>query len=167
MCTATGCSARSTTPTRRCRSALQRARATLATPGPDRAPHAPLSEDEQRVLGRFVDAWQRCDFPAIAALLREDAILTMPPEPITINGREQIVHFLATVPAEGRLDLIRLVATRANGQPALAAYLPDELSHCRGYGIMVFTVAGEGIATITGFPSPELFERFGLPAVWE
>lgn len=29
---------------------------------------------------------------------------------------------------------------------------------------MVFTFADDGIATITGFPSPDLFERFGLPA---
>lgn len=148
-------------------SALQRARATLATAGPDSAPPAPLSEDEQRVLAQFVDAWQRCDFSAIAALLREDAILTMPPELVTINGRDQIVHFLATVPAGGRLDQIKLVATRSNGQPALAAYLPDESSRCQGYGIMVFTVVEEGIATITGFPSPELFARFGLPASYE
>jgi RNA polymerase sigma-70 factor (ECF subfamily) len=72
----------------------------------------------------------------------------------------------ASVPADGRLDLIRLVVTRANGHPALAAYLPDESTQaCRGYGIMVFTLAGERIATITGFPDPELFPLFDLPDV--
>jgi hypothetical protein len=57
-------------------------------------------------------------------------------------------------PAGGRLDTIRLVRTAANGYPALAAYLPDQSARCHGYGIMVFTITGEGIATISGFPSP-------------
>jgi RNA polymerase sigma-70 factor (ECF subfamily) len=56
-----------------------------------------------------------------------------------------------------------VVPTRANGHPALAAYLPDNSARCHGYGIMVFTTTGEGIATIVGFPSPDLFDRFGLP----
>jgi hypothetical protein len=73
------------------------------------------------------------------------------------------MHFFATVPAGGRLDTIRLARTRANGHPALAAYLPDNSARCRGYGIMVFAIAGDGIATIAGFPSPDLFDRFGLP----
>ena len=30
---------------------------------------------------------------------------------------------------------------------------------------MVFTVTGEGIATITGFPGPGKFGRFGLPPI--
>ena len=74
-----------------------------------------------------------------------------------------VTRFFATVPAGGRLDTIRLVRTAANGHLALAAYLPDQSARCHGYGIMVFTITGEGIATITGFPSPRLFERFGLP----
>jgi RNA polymerase sigma-70 factor (ECF subfamily) len=146
-------------------SALQRARATLAGPRPtDSATARPLLDDRQRqVLDRFTDAWQRCDIEALAALLRDDVILSMPPELTTITGRAQVSPFFATVPADGRLDTIRLVATAANGHPALAAYLPGKTAHCHGYGIMVFTIRGEGIATITGFPSPDLFERFGLP----
>jgi len=31
----------------------------------------------------------------------------------------------------------------------------------------VLTITGEGIAEITGFPSPGLFERFGLPPTCE
>jgi RNA polymerase sigma-70 factor (ECF subfamily) len=65
----------------------------------------------------------------------------------------------------GRLDLIRLLPARANGQPALAAYVKEsaaEPSHA--YGIMVFAVEGDRIAGITGFAGyPELFPRFELP----
>jgi len=59
----------------------------------------------------------------------------MPPQAIQITGRQAVADLFATVPAAGRLDLIRLVATRANGHPSLAAYLPDgSTGGCRGYG---------------------------------
>ncbi|WP_327585234.1 hypothetical protein OHA25_57735 [Nonomuraea sp. NBC_00507] len=103
------------------------------------------------------------DLDALAALLREDAILRMPPEPVEIVGRDAVCRFFATTPAEGRLDRIRLVATAANGQPALAAYLPDATDTCQGYGIMVLTTTPAGIAEITGFPDQALFAWFGLP----
>jgi RNA polymerase sigma-70 factor (ECF subfamily) len=147
-------------------SALQRARATLSAPAPapSVAARQRLDDHQRHVLDRFTDAWQRCDIDALAALLREDVILSMPPELTTITGRAQVTRFFATVPAGGRLDTIRLVRTAANGHPALAAYLPDQSARCHGYGIMVFTFASDGVAAITGFPSPDLFERFGLPA---
>jgi RNA polymerase sigma-70 factor, ECF subfamily len=103
----------------------------------------------------------------LAALLAEDVILSMPPELARITGRAQVTRFFATVPAGGRLDTIRLVRTAANGHPALAAYLPDQSARCHGYGIMVLTTTGDRIASITGFPSPGLFARFGLPLACE
>jgi RNA polymerase sigma-70 factor (ECF subfamily) len=148
-------------------SALQRARATLSgtRPADNAAAHPRLDDHQRQMLDRFTDAWQRCDIDALAALLREDVVLSMPPELATITGRAEVTRFFATVPAGGRLDTIRLIRTAANGHPALAAYLPDQSARCHGYGIMVFTITGDGVATITGFPSPELFQRFGLPSV--
>lgn len=146
-------------------SLLQRARATLRTHhGADDGPTRPLDATERQIVRRFVQAWQRRDIPGLAALLAEDAILRMPPEPVEFVGRDRIAEFFATVPAGGRLELIELVAVRANGQPALGAYLPDEHGDCRGYGIMVLDIAGGAIATITGFPDAALFAAFGLPA---
>lgn len=144
-------------------SALQRARATLGqshgTPPASRTGH----ERERRVVAEFVRAWHDRDIPALAALLRDDAILTMPPQAIQIVGRDAVAEFFATVPADGRLDLISLVETRANGHPALAAYLPDQSGECRGYGIMVLTVDSDRIATVTGFPDRDLYPVFDLP----
>ena len=100
-------------------------------------------------------------------MLRDDAILTMPPQSIRIVGRDNVAAFFATVPADGRLDLIQLVVTRADGHATLAAYLPGDALDCRGYGIMVVTVLDDAIATITGFPDPDLFPVFGLPATFE
>lgn len=145
-------------------SALQRARATLAAIPASGVQAAPLGHQERRVVDAFVRAWAACDIAAVAALLREDAVLTMPPQSIRIVGRDEITEFFGTVPADGRLDLIRLVVTRANGHSALAAYLPVDGLECQGYGIMVFTVVGDAIASITGFADADLFPAFGLPA---
>jgi RNA polymerase sigma-70 factor (ECF subfamily) len=150
-------------------SALQRARATLADARPpdtrpSAAPAPPDGERERRVVDAFLCAWHACDVPALAALLRDDVTLSMPPQALRFVGRHAVVEFFATVPADGRLDLIQLVPTRANGHPTVAAYLPDgSTGDCRGYGIMVLTVVGDQIATITGFPDPDLFPAFGLP----
>jgi RNA polymerase sigma-70 factor (ECF subfamily) len=146
-------------------SALQRARATLAAASGRVPAGRELSVHEQRVLDAFLRAWHARDIPALAALLRDDVTLTMPPQAISIAGRDAVAGFFATVPAGGRLDKIRLVVTRANGHPALAAYLPDDGEwECDGYGIMVLTVVGGEVATITGFPDPGLFPLFDLPA---
>jgi RNA polymerase sigma-70 factor, ECF subfamily len=108
-------------------------------------------------------AWQRRDLQELAALLREDAVLRMPPQSLRYLGRERIVGFFSAVPADGRLDRFRLVATRANGQPALAAYLPGPDGSYRAYGLMVLLVAEGGIQAITGFQDASLFQVFGLP----
>ncbi len=108
-------------------------------------------------------AWHRCDIAALAALLREDAILRMPPEQVEIHGRDAITHFFATVPADGHLDRFRLRVTAANGSPTLAAYLPDHTGTPAPYGLMTLTTTTNGdIATINGFPDPELFPIFDL-----
>jgi len=147
-------------------SALQRARATLAhhqTSGTTAAAR-PDSDRQRRVVEAFLRAWHDCDIPALAAMLRDDATLTMPPQAIRIVGRDAVTEFFATVPADGRLDLIQLVEIRANGHPAVAAYLPDgSTGECRGYGIMVLTIDATAIGEITGFADPALFPFFGLP----
>ena len=115
------------------------------------------------MLRRFMLAWQRCDLEGLAALLAEDAVLEMPPQSLRYLGREQVARFFGAVPADGRLDRIRLVATRANGQPALAAYLPAADGASRAYGVMVLVVVEDRIQAITGFQDASLFQAFGLP----
>ena len=142
-------------------SLLQRARATVRAPTEEL--DRPLDATDRQVVRRFIDAWQRSDIPGLAALLAEDAVLRMPPQRLEFLGRDPIADFFATVPADGRLDLIDLVVVRANGQPALAAYTPDGDGGLEAYGIMVLDVGGGQIRTITGFADAALFAVFGLP----
>jgi RNA polymerase sigma-70 factor (ECF subfamily) len=147
-------------------SALQRARERVDRGETLARPHRPAGESEERdLMRRFVDAWEALDFDGLTALLARDALMTMPPEVMRFTGPAEIAGFFATVPMEGRLDLIRLRPARANGQPALAAFVQQSPGGpFRAYGLMVFALAGGRIDGITGFASyPELFPLFGLP----
>ena len=112
-------------------------------------------------------AFRAPDVEALVRLLREDALLTMPPYPAGFEGPTAIGRFFATVPAGGRLDRILLVVTRANGQPALAAYGPAEDGRRHAYGVMVLTMQDDAISAITGFLGPDLLGYFALPASLE
>src|SRR5690348_3145652 len=149
-------------------SALQRGRAALQEHRaagrlrPDRP--AASSAVERSILHRYLAAWRACDIAALVDLLREDALLTMPPFPLAYRGREAIAQFLATVPADGCLDQITLVPTRANVQPAVAAYIRDPGGRrATAYGIMVLTIDGPAIGEITGLADPALVPFLRLP----
>jgi RNA polymerase sigma-70 factor (TIGR02960 family) len=149
-------------------SALQRARATLAqerdTGLLTRSHTSPGSAVEQALVRRLVDAWHAADVPAIVAILTEDALFTMPPQPNRYVGREAIGAFLATGPAQGRLDRFRLVPTRANRQPAVAAYYRDQDSGpFLAHGVIVLAFDGNAIASLVRFGDASLFQHFGLP----
>ena len=146
-------------------SLLRRARASLDSRLPaarDRAP-LPGSRHERQLVGRFADAVEIGDIDAVVALLTDDAWVTMPPQPYEYQGAEAIRRFLRDR-ALNRGAPLRLVPTRANGQPAFGAYFPcphTEIS--RPYGMMVLTLAGDRIAEITFFGDSSVFPQFGLP----
>src|ERR671922_799825 len=137
-------------------SALQRARQRVERErreGKLARVHRPADEEtEAALMRRFVEAWKAGDIEGLTRLLAGDALMTMPPDPMRALGAEAIAGFFATVPMGGRLDLIRLRPTRANGQPALAAYVQESAADSfRAYGIMVFAIGADEIAGITGF----------------
>jgi RNA polymerase sigma-70 factor (TIGR02960 family) len=146
--------------------ALQRARATLEArlPGSDRE-QAPLprSPRERELVGRFADAVESGDVDSVVSLLTNDAWLTMPPQPFEYQGHEAIAGFLHDR-AVLRGAPLRLVPTRANGQPAFGCYLPDaSAAIARPYGLMVLTLEGDRISAITWFGDSRVFPHFGLP----
>jgi RNA polymerase sigma-70 factor, ECF subfamily len=146
--------------------ALQRARATLGERKPvrdrERAP-LPRSARERELVGRFAAAVERGDTDGVVSLLTDDAWLTMPPEPYEYQGGEAIARFLQDREIRRGAPL-RLVPTRANGQPAFGCYLPDaQAAIARAYGLMVLTLEGERISAITWFGERSLLAHFGLP----
>jgi RNA polymerase sigma-70 factor (TIGR02960 family) len=146
--------------------ALQRARATLdarlSAGGRERAP-LPSSARERELVGRFGDAVERGDTEAVVSLLTDDAWLTMPPQPYEYQGPATIAAFLHDR-ARARGVPLRLVATRANGQPAFGCYLPDpQAAIAHAYGLLVLTLKGDRISAITWFFDSGLFPNFGLP----
>ena len=149
-------------------SALQRAKQKLKrerAAGRLARDHVPASaEAEQEVVSRFLTAWEAVDVDGLVGLLADDAVMTMPPEPMRLVGTDAIGDFFRTVPAEGALERIRLVRTRANRQPAVAAYLESDGGAFEAYGVMVFALEGERVTSITGFAGyPELFPELGIP----
>ena len=146
--------------------ALQRARATLderlPAGGLERAP-LPDSSRERELVGLFAAAVESGDTPGIVSLLTDDAWLTMPPEPYEYQGGEAIARFLDDRAAR-RGAHFRLVATRANGQPAFGCYLPDPHALiARAYGLMVLTLTGDRVSAITWFGERSVLSHFGLP----
>jgi RNA polymerase sigma-70 factor (ECF subfamily) len=152
-------------------SALQRARERIGREqraGTLARLHAPASpEVEASVMRSFQEAWAAADVGRIVALLTDDAVLTMPPIDVRIEGAAAVGEFFATEPLGGHIERIALVPTRASGQPGFACYADE---HATGehdaYGVMVFALRGDRIAGITGFPQDvELFEQLGAPLV--
>jgi RNA polymerase sigma-70 factor (TIGR02960 family) len=145
---------------------LRRARAAFETrlpaAGRERAP-LPHSKLERDVLGRFADAVEAGDIDALVALLTDDAWVTMPPGPWEYQGPGTIGAFLRDREAR-RGALLRLAPTRANGQPAFAAYLPiPDTGIARQYALFVLSLEGDRISAITWFGDCSVFPHFGLP----
>jgi RNA polymerase sigma-70 factor (TIGR02960 family) len=146
-------------------SALNRARTTLQERSSardlERSSVIGLGDDERRLLDGFIDAHERVDTDAVAALARDDIRITMPPFPLLYEGIEAILPLMT----EGLTSAgeWRLVATSANRLPAAACYLrPPGGSEFRAFKIDVLRIEGGAIAEITTFGN-QLFEAFGLP----
>jgi RNA polymerase sigma-70 factor (ECF subfamily) len=147
-------------------SALQRARATLAErqqPGADAAVSDPLDEDQQKLLERYVAAFEGYDMSALTALLHEDAIMTMPPFDLWLTGAGDITGFMTTLgaPCAGS----RLLPVQVNGLPGFAQYKPDpEAGGFTAWAVQVLEVSD---GRITGFhcflDTKRWFPLFGLP----
>jgi RNA polymerase sigma-70 factor (ECF subfamily) len=142
-------------------SALQRARATLAQ-APVSSPTTPLSDDQQRLLARYVDAFERYDMDALAALLHDDVIQTMPPYAMWLQGRDDLVAWYvgAGIGCEGS----RLLAGQSNGCPAFAQYRRDADGGHVPWALQVIELRDDRIEAIHAFLDTEAFERFGFPS---
>src|SRR5687767_4476518 len=129
-------------------SALHRARVTLSQRyhGQEVESSGSPTHDErtQWLLDHFVQAWESADVEGLVALLKEDAMLAMPPSPSWYQGREAIGVFVAgTVFGENAMfageapGRWRLIPTRANAAPAFALYQRDDRDGYQAFGLHV------------------------------
>ena len=141
-------------------SALRRARSALATVEAEPAPSQPAEADRE-LLAAYVDAFHRHDVDALVALLRDDAIVQMPPFELWLRGRDDIRRWLIAVDA---LSDHLLTPVHANGSPAAAVYRPQTPGGSpTAFAIHVLDVVAGRISAIHSFLDPALFESFGLP----
>jgi RNA polymerase sigma-70 factor (ECF subfamily) len=142
-------------------SALQRARATLATVGPDSDERAgPLNEANTVLLEKYVAAFTAYDITALVALLHEDATASMPPYQLWLDGRDDIARWHLG-PGAGCSGSV-LIPVQVSGSAGFAHYRPSPDGHLP-FAIQVLDVKDGRIARITYFLDTALFERFGLP----
>ena len=148
-------------------SGLRRARAQLAEalPAEDNLVE-PAEPDRRALLDRFAAAVENADVSALAELLREDAVLEMPPLLSWYSGRAAVVRcaelYLLIEP--GRL---RLVPVMTNGQAAFAAYEREPGAAYHAHAVLVPTLTTTGIVRIVSFIDGDLFGSFGLPQAYD
>jgi RNA polymerase sigma-70 factor (TIGR02960 family) len=145
-------------------SALKRARGglrhRLPPAGEREPPPAPYSPTEQEIVGKFAQAYQAGNIKALVALLTRDIFISMPPYALEYQDRDPVGSFFAGLFRASRMQ--DLVPTRANGQPALGAYLRVPSGPRPGTGLFVLTLSGDRISAITRFDDSVL-PSFGLP----
>jgi len=149
-------------------SALQRARATLESAAV--SPLDPVGgrqaagEPDAALLARYVDAFQAYDIDALTALIREDAIQSMPPYDLWLSGRDDIFAWWWG-PGIGCQGSRVLPAPAANGTVAFGQYKPSETgSGFEPWALQVIEFDGGLISELTFFlDTPRLFPLFGLP----
>lgn len=144
-------------------SAVQRARATLGTDALDLSPEV-LSESESSLLDRFVDAFERYDIETLTALLRDDAIMSMPPHELWLRGPKAIGAWMLGRGCECRGS--KLLPTAANGLPAFGQYRSGQVAGTyEPWSLLVLEIAhGEVVGMNHFLDTDTLFPRFGLPA---
>ena len=145
-------------------SALQRARTTVSNRyGTPNGPGVTQGRSDpghlRSLLERYVRAWEAADVPGLVALLRDDAVLSMPPGS-AVGGAGPIGAFLAaSVLVDGGRR--RLLPTSANGGPAFVVYAgSDTDAELRAFAVLLLEADAQRIARIDAFFDPRHVARF-------
>jgi RNA polymerase sigma-70 factor (ECF subfamily) len=140
-------------------SALQRARATLAEADLERLD--PTTDPEQQaLLARYVDAFERYDIPKLVSLLRDDVVLSMPPFDLWLEGTDDFAGWFlgeGIVCKDGRL-----LPVQVNGGPGFGNYHKVGPHLWEPWAIQVIEIAGGRIIGHHNFLGAD-FAAFGLP----
>jgi RNA polymerase sigma-70 factor (ECF subfamily) len=145
-------------------SALQRARSTLQNLPMDQS--ETLDGADTELLALYVDAFERYDIEKLVTLLRDDAVQSMPPFAMWLQGAAEIGRFMVQ-PGPSECRGSRLLVTSANGCPAFGQYKPDPNGGFSPWAIQVLEISSGKITGLQFFlsllDSERLFPSFGLP----
>jgi RNA polymerase sigma-70 factor, ECF subfamily len=144
-------------------SALQRARATLATADVASDVFEPDDPEQADLLRRYVDAFERYDMDSLTSLLHEDATMSMPPLDLWLRGHADIVDWM--LGTGGACRGSRLVAATANATPAFGQYKPGERPGVHEpWSLLMLEITAGRVRGMTFFlDTQRLFPLFGLP----
>ena len=147
------------------KSALKRARAALERESPEKLrPPAPQSEQERELLRRFTEAFLADDVDGIVALVTEHAWFRMPPADVEYQGPARIAAMLRAIVDYRGGQPMRMLPTRANGQPAFGAYRIDpESGLAVPVGLILLTLTDRHVGALTWFIGPAQMAAVGLP----
>jgi len=149
-------------------SALQRARATLSdSPPVETDPFLPMDEEQQALLARYVEAFERYDLDSLVSLLHNDVVQSMPPYELWLQGPDQVRRWFLGA-GIGCRDSVVVPVEPANGMPAFGQYKPGEEGGYVPWSIHVLEISNGRIAGLNYFlDTTRLFPVFGLPLVYE
>jgi RNA polymerase sigma-70 factor, ECF subfamily len=145
-------------------SALQRARATLASIDVERL-DTTVDPEHEALLARYVEAFERYDMTALAKLLRDDVVISMPPHDLWLQGTDNVIGWMSG-PGIG-CSGSKLLPVDANGTAAFGSYKPVGPGRWEPWALQVIEVKDGRISGHHNFIFPELFAEFGLPPFLE
>jgi RNA polymerase sigma-70 factor (ECF subfamily) len=143
-------------------SALQRAHATLEKANLSEDTVAEPTPEQKEMLDRYVHAFWEKDIEAIVSMLTKDAVWEMPPFPGWYQGAETIGRLIDTQ-CPGESHDMRMLPTRANGQPAFGLYMRGSDGTFRPFHLQVLALGPDGVQHVGAFFDPSLFTLCGLP----
>ncbi|MEV0646143.1 RNA polymerase subunit sigma-70 [Phytomonospora sp. NPDC050363] len=145
-------------------SALQRARAVLDQHRPDPLDIDDPADPAQRdLLRRYVRAFEAHDVAELTAVLRADAVSTMPPFLWRLDGGRAIASLTG---ASGECAGARLLPCDVNGAEGFGQYRPDDDGLLHPFALVTVEIRGGLIAqTVMFLGTGDRFGEFGLPAV--
>jgi RNA polymerase sigma-70 factor (ECF subfamily) len=113
-------------------------------------------------LERYMQAWERGDAAAFAALLHEDVVVSMPPNPAWFRGRDAVVAFLGPRMVPGAQ---RMVLVDGADDVAFAFYRSDGGADYTARAIEVVVWEDGLVRELHAFFDRALVERWGVPAI--
>ena len=146
-------------------SALQRARATLHDSGISEAAPGDTQMDQAHteLLLKYMAAFEAFDMEAMTALLHDDVEQNMPPLPLWLKGREDVIAWITTGPGQGCRGS-KVVPIEINGTVGFAQWKPSGPNgELEAWSINALQIEDGRIIGLTNFLNTDLFALFDLP----